>query len=82
MFDHGEPELDVQEISECEEISGATSDVEKIREMDVQRDLMSDIPVMRPSNPTEMNVNLQEPLEISKPESPLSMHKGNDILFT
>ena len=47
--------------------SEAPSDVERIREMDIQRDLMSDIPAMRPSNPTEMNINIQEPLEISKP---------------
>ena len=47
--------------------------------MDIQRDMMSDIPAMRPSNPTEMNINIQEPLEISKPESPLSMHKGKII---
>ena len=64
------------EISECSE---APSDVERIREMDIQRDMMSDIPAMRPSNPTEMNINIQEPLEISKPESPLSMHKGNAL---
>ena len=52
------------------------SDVERIREMDIQRDFGT-IPAMRPSNPTEMNINIgQEPLEISKPESPLSINKG------
>ena len=77
IFDHGEPELEPLEVPEISECSEAPSDVERIREMDIQRDLMSDIPAMRPSNPTEMNINIQEPLEISKPESPLSMHKGN-----
>jgi len=79
IFDHGEPELEPLEVPEISECSEAPSDVERIREMDIQRDLMSDIPAMRPSNPTEMNINIQEPLEISKPESPLSMHKGNYI---
>ena len=80
IFDHGEPELEPLEVPEISECSEAPSDVERIREMDIQRDLMSDIPAMRPSNPTEMNINIQEPLEISKPESPLSMHKGNRFL--
>ena len=81
IFDHGEPELEPLEVPEISECSEAPSDVERIREMDIQRDLMSDIPAMRPSNPTEMNINIQEPLEISKPESPLSMHKGNRFLY-
>ena len=78
-FEDEEEEPDGIDVNDVvDETFGDGIGLENESEIGIDFENYENFDIILPENEaSSMNINIQEPLEISKPESPLSMHKGN-----